>query len=100
MQQEFIPKKVIPHFLLVFPFEKRSDAVIYCCRAGLNLKKQSGFSPVELMVVIIILGILLGIGTAQFGTVVDRVQDQVEKISISSFRGIFEPGGIDGDPGK
>ena len=46
------------------------------------LKKQEGFTLVELMIVVVILGILAGIGVQQYGRVQDHARDNVNKANL------------------
>ncbi len=42
------------------------------------LKKQEGFTLVELMIVVVILGILAGIGVQQYGNIQQRAKDAAD----------------------
>lgn len=46
------------------------------------LKKQEGFTLVELMIVVVILGILAGIGVQQYGRIQDQARDNVNKANL------------------
>jgi len=43
------------------------------------LKKQEGFTLVELMIVVVILGILAGIGVQQYANVQQRAKEAADK---------------------
>ena len=46
------------------------------------LKKQEGFTLVELMIVVVILGILAGIGVQQYGRIQDQARENVNKANL------------------
>lgn len=46
------------------------------------LKSQEGFTLVELMIVVVILGILAGVGIQQYGNVQERARQGVDKTNI------------------
>ena len=46
------------------------------------LKKEEGFTLVELMIVVVILGILAGIGVQQYGRIQDQARDNVNKANL------------------
>lgn len=46
------------------------------------LKSQEGFTLVELMIVVVILGILAGIGIQQYGNVQERARQRVDQTNI------------------
>lgn len=46
------------------------------------LKSQEGFTLVELMIVVVILGILAGIGIQQYGNVTQRAKDAANEANI------------------
>lgn len=43
------------------------------------LKKQEGFTLIELMVAVIILGILAGVGVQQYNKVIERAEEEADK---------------------
>jgi type IV pilus assembly protein PilA len=43
------------------------------------LKKQEGFTLIELMVAVIILGILAGVGVQQYNKVIERAKDEAHQ---------------------
>ncbi len=51
------------------------------------LKSQEGFTLVELMIVVVILGILAGIGVQQYGQVQKRAQDSAHAANIRIIKG-------------
>ena len=46
------------------------------------LKQQEGFTLVELMIVVVILGILAGIGVQQYGRIQNQARDNVNKANL------------------
>ena len=46
------------------------------------LKQQEGFTLVELMIVVVILGILAGIGVQQYGRIQDQARENVNKANL------------------
>jgi prepilin-type N-terminal cleavage/methylation domain-containing protein len=46
------------------------------------LKHQEGFTLVELMIVVVILGILAGVGIQQYGRVQERVREEVNDANL------------------
>lgn len=59
------------------------------------MAKENGFSLVELLTVIVILGILLGIGTYSLFNLINLAQDLVDRITGEElFNGVFEVGSI------
>ncbi|HHT69845.1 MAG TPA: prepilin-type N-terminal cleavage/methylation domain-containing protein, partial [Firmicutes bacterium] len=46
------------------------------------LKSQEGFTLVELMIVVVILGILAGIGIQQYGQIQERAREGVDEANV------------------
>ncbi len=55
-----------------------------------HFKKQVGFTLVELMVVIVILGILLSLGVVKFASARDRARQASTKTNMHAFRTVVE----------
>jgi prepilin-type N-terminal cleavage/methylation domain-containing protein len=65
------------------------------------LKQQEGFTLVELMIVVVILGILAGIGVQQYSAVQERAQKGVDKANrkmIENAIQLYRLSNNDGDP--
>lgn len=65
------------------------------------LKHQEGFTLVELMIVVVILGILAGIGVQQYSAVQERAQKGVDKANrkmIENAIQLYRLSNNDGDP--
>ena len=65
------------------------------------LKQQEGFTLVELMIVVVILGILAGIGVQQYNAVQERAREGVDKANrkmIENAIQLYRLSNNDGDP--
>lgn len=65
------------------------------------LKQQEGFTLVELMIVVVILGILAGIGVQQYSAVQERAREGVDKANrkmIENAIQLYRLSNNDGDP--
>ena len=51
------------------------------------LKQQEGFTLVELMIVVVILGILSGIGIQQYGNIQEKARERVDDANIRIIEG-------------
>ena len=54
------------------------------------LKQQEGFTLVELMIVVVILGILSGIGVQQYGKIQEKAKHSVDEANIRIIEGAAE----------
>ena len=69
------------------------------------LKKQEGFTLVELMIVVVILGILAGIGVQQYGNIQERARkaahDANKKVLTNAANmWLIMNGGFEGEDGS
>ena len=69
------------------------------------LKKQEGFTLVELMIVVVILGILAGIGVQQYGNIQERARQAAHAankkvLTNAANMWLIMNGGFDGEDGE